>query len=288
MENRGNIAELYFLLNIPYDEILVLLAANHGCVISRRTLHRILRERNCYRRRNTSDLGTVIAFVQQLLNESEALHGYRWMHLRCLQQGLVISRDDVRVMISILDSAGVAARTARRLRRREYFSKGPNYIWHFDGYDKLKPYGLCVSGCIDGYSRYIIWLKVYKTNNDPKVISGYYMECVRERMGAPTKIRADRGTENGHVAAMQTLLVGTDSFLYGRSTANQRIESWWGVLRRQCGQFWMNCLETLKDHGLFSGDILDKGLVQFCFTALLQVSRYIIATNLIRCLGFRI
>ena len=27
MENRGNIAELYFLLNIPYDEILVLLAA---------------------------------------------------------------------------------------------------------------------------------------------------------------------------------------------------------------------------------------------------------------------
>jgi len=90
-------------------------------------------------------------------------------------------------MISILDSAGVAAGTARRLRRREYFSKGPNYLWHFDGYDKLKPYGLCVSGCIDGYSRYIIWLRVYKTNNDPKVINGYYMDCIRERMDAPKK-----------------------------------------------------------------------------------------------------
>ena len=28
--------------------------------------------------------------------------------------------------------------------------QGPNFLWHCDGYDKLKPYGLCIHGCIDG------------------------------------------------------------------------------------------------------------------------------------------
>ena len=74
------------------------------------------------------------------------------------------------------------------------------------------------------------------------------------------------------MAAMQTLMVGEGSFMYGRSTANQRIESWWGVLRRECMQFWMDCFEELKDRGFFTGDYLDKGLVQFCFSALVQVS----------------
>ena len=28
--------------------------------------------------------------------------------------------------------------------------QGPNFIWHMDGYDKLKPYGITIHGCIDG------------------------------------------------------------------------------------------------------------------------------------------
>ena len=26
----------------------------------------------------------------------------------------------------------------------------PNEVWHCDGYDKLKPYGFAIQGCIDG------------------------------------------------------------------------------------------------------------------------------------------
>ena len=29
--------------------------------------------------------------------------------------------------------------------------QGPNYVWHMDGYDKLKPYGFAIHACIDGY-----------------------------------------------------------------------------------------------------------------------------------------
>ena len=37
----------------------------------------------------------------------------------------------------------------------EILNLGPNYIWHMDGYDKLKPFGIAVHGCIDGYCTYI-------------------------------------------------------------------------------------------------------------------------------------
>ena len=34
--------------------------------------------------------------------------------------------------------------------------QGPNYIWHVDAYDKLKPYGMSISGCIDGYEYFAL------------------------------------------------------------------------------------------------------------------------------------
>jgi hypothetical protein len=74
-------------------------------------------------------------------------------------------------------------KTSPRLRCKQYSAVGPNFIWHIDGYDKPKPFGLCVSGCIDGFSRKIIWLDVYKTNSDPKVIGGYYITAVQKLKG---------------------------------------------------------------------------------------------------------
>ena len=57
------------------------------------------------------------------------------------------------MLLSQMDEVGTARRKSRRLSRRLYFSKGPNFLWHIDGYDKLKPYGICIHGCIDGSVR---------------------------------------------------------------------------------------------------------------------------------------
>ena len=46
-----------------------------------------------------------------------------------------------------------------RLRRRVYHSCGPNYVWHINGYHKLKQYRVAISGCIDGFFRKMIWLE---------------------------------------------------------------------------------------------------------------------------------
>ena len=58
-----------------------------------------------------------------------------------------------------LDPESCEERRAKCLRRRHYRNPGPNNAWHMDGYDKLKPYGFPVHGCIDGWlqpSNYVV------------------------------------------------------------------------------------------------------------------------------------
>ena len=62
-----------------------------------------------------------------------------------------------------------------------------------DAYDKLKPYGISISGCIEGFSRYIVWMEAYTTNNDPRVIPDYFVSSAERLGGCPERLRADRG-----------------------------------------------------------------------------------------------
>ena len=78
-----------------------------------------------------------------------------------------MSRNIIRQVLKILDTEGVNARLKQRLKTRVYTAKGPNYLWHMDGYDKFKPFGFCIYGAIDGYSRRVLWLEEASTNNDP-------------------------------------------------------------------------------------------------------------------------
>ena len=77
--------------------------------------------------------------------------------MKYIHHGIVVSQDTVYLLLQILDPIGVDQRKPRRLRHRKYKGVGPTYTWHIDGYDKLKPYGICVNGCIDGFSRNIIF-----------------------------------------------------------------------------------------------------------------------------------
>lgn len=274
MADCDKLIKLYFELGMLYKEILLTLAERHNIVLSERHLKRKLSRLNLRRRQYSNDTD-VISFIQGQLISSGQLCGYRMMHAKCLQNGLRVRKEDVRLILKELDPDGVECRKGRLLRRRAYFSKGPNYLWHVDGYDKLKPYGLCISGCIDGYSRKIIWLNVYYTNNDPEIIGGYFVEALKDCGGCPNTVRGDFGTENILVRDFQEYLRPNgppeSAYKEGASTANQRIEGFWGILRKECIQFWMNLLKDLADRGEFTGDLLDKSLVQFCFTSLVQV-----------------
>ena len=61
-------------------------------------------------------------------------------------------------------------------------------------------------------------------------------------------------------------------FVYGKSTANQRIEAWWSILRRQASDWWINfCKKKLRDDGLIRDhDALSMACLRFCFMGVLQ------------------
>lgn len=280
--SRNDLIVKYFDLGLKACEILNFITNVHGFKLSLRQLKRILQARGC-RRRDEVNFDEVVRIMECELRGSSSLLGYRAMHQRLTNDhGLVVTRSMVRQILKVLDPEGVQARSRHRLRRRMYYAKGPNYLWHIDGYDKLKPFGFCIHGGIDGYSRRILWLEVASSNNDPKIIAHYYSEYVRLLGGTSCIVRADRGTENVNVAAIQRFFrqlpsdgldefSGEKSFLYGRSTANQRIEAWWGLLRKSCTDWWIRFFKDLRDAGLYEDDNeFHIECLKFCYMDLIQ------------------
>ena len=95
-------------------------------------------------------------------------------------------------------------RRARKLERRIYTSPGPNAVWHADGYDKLKPYGFPIHGCIDGFSRKVLWLRVCHSNNDPIIPAHLFLTALEKNKICPDLLKTNCGTENGIMASTQS------------------------------------------------------------------------------------
>lgn len=277
---RDELIVKYFYLGLTAPEILLYLANIHGISLSLRQLRRVLNRLGCNRRVNKSDVDEVCDAIETELSGSGSIIGYRAMHQRLTNEyGLVTTRETVRRILKFVDPEGVELRLRHRLRRRMYRAKGPNYLWHIDGYDKLKPFGFCVHGAIDGFSRRILWLEVSSSNNDPRLVASYYVDYIRQLGGTARIIRGDRGTENGNIAATQRFFrrdaddpfANDNSFIYGRSTSNQRIEAWWGLFRRGCTDWWINFFKDMRDSGLFvDDDEIHKECLKFCFMRVLQ------------------
>ena len=80
-------------------------------------------------------------------------------------------------IVKQLDPDSVKLR--RRLHRRRYVVDEPNFVWHLEGHDKLKPFCVSIHGCIDGFSLYLIWLEVASSNRKPELIAKFYLDAVK-------------------------------------------------------------------------------------------------------------
>jgi hypothetical protein len=181
----------------------------------------------------------------------------------------------------IADPEGMQRRKAKRLLRRQYSCPGPDFIWHIDGYDKIKPFGFAIHGAVDGFSRKIIWLELGPSNNDPKIIARYFLNSVKESGACrvPAVIRSDLGTENTIIRQLQIYFrlhhhddhSAGKGFIQGKSTSNQRIESMWSMLRRQCMDFWISFFKDLRDTGIYcDGDMFQRQCLMYCFTPVIR------------------
>lgn len=129
-----------------------------------------------------------------------------------------------------------------------------------DGHHKLIMYNFIIHGCIDGYSRKLIYLECCCDNLAATVLK-IFKEGV-SRSGLPHRVRGDHGGENVEVANFLADCYGEEGrYIFGTSTHNQRIERMW----RDVGE---KVVSPLKD--LFitmeESDILDinNALDVFC------------------------
>jgi hypothetical protein len=282
-ETRENLIAHYFQAGLSNKDILQALSFKHEIKLSLRHLKRLLQKMGLRRfpgRLGEAPRQEIVEAIRQELKGSGQSLGYRAMWQRLKQQhGLQVKRDTVLQLLWELDPEGVNRRKSKSIKRRKYISPGPSYTWHVDGYDKLKPFGFCLHGAIDGYSRKILWLEVGPSNNNPKIIAHYFITCVETCGHTPRILRSDLGTENTNLSFIQPFFrssgsdefAGVKSFVYGKSTSNQRIEALWSMLRRSLMDWWINFFKDMRDSDLYcDSNIFHSELLQFCFTSLIR------------------
>ena len=164
LTNRDEFIWKYFKSALSYSEILSVLSVHHNVSLSTQQLK--------------TSINNVLAFVINELEFSSRYLGYRAMHQKLLMNGLIIDQESVHLILKERDPLGGERRGWHSLTKCTYISTGANYIWHIDGYEKIKPFGFAIHGAIDGYCWKILWLFVGSSNNYPKIIAYYFINCI--------------------------------------------------------------------------------------------------------------
>lgn len=174
------------------------------------------------------------------------------------QQGHVLSRKVLYDAFREFHPASVTDRwKTMRYQRVGWTAPGPDFIWSIDAHDKLKAWGFEIYASIDAYSRYITWFYIGISAGISRSVAGQYLRVLSERGKMPNLVRSDRGGETVLMAgaywylSQNRLRVRDDGqrdpitfrqcWIYGKSTSNEKIESWWLRFSRGRGGAWRVC-----------------------------------------------
>ena len=112
------------------------------------------------------------------------LLGYRALNQKIrTEHHICVPRNLIADILFEMDPEGVAARDVKRKNKKPkmpFTSDGPGWTYSLDGHDKLmgfqnNTFPLAIYGCLDTFSRKIIFLKVWMSNSDP--IFGWQVLC---------------------------------------------------------------------------------------------------------------
>ncbi|KAJ3515573.1 hypothetical protein NMY22_g14424 [Coprinellus aureogranulatus] len=220
--------------------------------VGRKTLYRHLtdagysRERIPYFNIEEDDLDELIAMItlDHPFSGAIIIQG----HLRSVGLNIEIGR--IRESLKRVDEIGVSLRSKSTTKRRVYRVRGANSLYHQDGNEKLKPWGFYVHGCVDGYSRMVIYL-VCSNNKRSKTVGSLFENAVAQ-YGWPSRVRGDFGTENNEIERMMIRKWGSQHrpYLRGRSINNIRIERLWRDVRKDSLERFRQLFLHMEDVGL--------------------------------------
>jgi len=124
-----------------------------------------------------------------------------------------------------------------------------------DGYHKLIRWRFVIHGCIDGYSRLIVFLEC-SNSNKADIVLDKFLGAI-EKYRTPLRIRTDHGTENVLVARymLERHGIAKNPVITGKSVHNQRIERLWVDVFIYVAQYFRNLFYYLEsEYGLDPND----------------------------------
>ncbi|XP_028412940.1 uncharacterized protein LOC114535818 [Dendronephthya gigantea] len=237
-----------------------------------------------------TDLNDVVTAVQKELEGPGQYLGYRSIHRKIREQhNLAVPRNLVYDLMTEFDPEGlerrgnVGVKKHKRGNAGTFTSMGPNHTHSGDGHDKLLGYmnytfPLAVYGLQDAYSGYILYLKLWTSNSDPKIVGRWYLEHLYKSKVISDNLRLDKGTETGHMATIHSYLRqqgdedinGAETVHYGPSTSN-KIERWWRELHNRFERFFKRQLMMLLERGHYDpNNETDRNLLAFVYIPVVQ------------------
>jgi len=179
----------------------------------------------------------------------------------------------------------------RPIERREYDIVAPHMMWHHDGWHKMpyKTTGIVVHAFIDGATRKIVGCCASTLNTGQQVLD-IFKAAVEEQGVFPLFVRGDKGTENRrlceHVLEVRGLerspVNNCHHYIASKSTANQRIKSWWGQMHKRCLQRYRQLFLDLASDKVYDGDIpFHRAVLQYLFLPLIneELQRFVGSWN---------
>lgn len=106
-----------------------------------------------------------------------------------LSRGYRLQQHRIRESIRRVDPRGSMLCRLQVTNRQVYCVPSPRSLYHIDGNHKLIWWWFVIHGCIDGYSRRIIYLQCSGNNRSQTVLDDF-VDGVR-RLGLPKRVRAD-------------------------------------------------------------------------------------------------
>ncbi|KAI9070331.1 hypothetical protein FKP32DRAFT_1663038 [Trametes sanguinea] len=157
----------------------------------------------------------------------------------------------------MVEPDSVRRRKGKRFKRKQYWTAGLNDVWCFDQHDKWLRFGLFLHLGFEPCAGRILYIKIWWTNHNPRLITSYYLEAARAIGGVPLVTQSDPGSENFGIANCHTeirheldgSLSDTLQHRWMRNKTNIKPEIVWAVLRRG----WTPGFEDILDRGRLEG-----------------------------------
>ena len=226
------------------------------CGVSRWTVYRRIQQFNLQHLSEFSNLSD--AELDQIIRDYTSRHGRTTGQVLIMgylhSLGIHVQRARVRNSIARIDPENSALRWGATVYRRRYHVPWPNSLWHLDGHHSLIRWSLVIHGCIDGFSRRIMYLHCSSNNLSSTVLTLFLNAIVKDGGLWPSRIRVDQGVENVLVceAMVEKQGEGRASFIAGPSTHNQRIERLWRDVFRVVAHYFYYVFYAMEDSGILN------------------------------------